>query len=198
MTLRKINTVLLVLIILINAYVLLTPFTPRLVYWWQNRDGHRQQALTAQLHATDAVTNRAQANTHPDGVVIPSMSLDQFIHEGPVSTTYRNLDQGVWRWPNGSTPDKGGNTVLLGHRFTYTHPKGVLYFMDKVRLGDEIGVWWSGKRYLYKVSSITTVPPTDTSILAPTTDSRLTIYTCTPLWKPVNRLVVVAKLEGES
>jgi sortase (surface protein transpeptidase) len=37
------------------------------------------------------------------------------------------------------------------------------------------------------------VPPDQTQIEAPTTDARLTIFTCTPLWLPKDRLVVVAE-----
>jgi sortase (surface protein transpeptidase) len=36
------------------------------------------------------------------------------------------------------------------------------------------------------------VSAADASIEVPTTDTRLTLYTCTPLWNPQNRLVVIA------
>ena len=52
--------------------------------------------------------------------------------------------------------------------------------------------------YRYKVESSRTVPDTAIQVEAPTKDARLTLYTCTPLWNPVNRLVVVAKPIMES
>lgn len=105
---------------------------------------------------------------------------------------YKILDRGIWRWPDSSTPDGGGNTVLLGHRFTYTNPRGVLYFLNKVQVGETIGINWNNSKCAYKVVHVQTVAPSDTIVTAPTTDPTLTIYTCTPLWHPVNRLVVTA------
>jgi sortase A len=122
------------------------------------------------------------------------MLLDQPILEG--RDTYAILNKGIWRWPASSTPDKGGNTVLLGHRFTYTNPRGVFYFLNKVKVGDEVGVVWQNTTYRYKVSGVKVVPPTDTSILNATEKPTLTLYTCTPLWWPKDRLVITAQLEN--
>ena len=98
----------------------------------------------------------------------------------------------------GRTPDRGGNTVLIGHRFTYTTPRGVFYYLNKVKLNDEIGLWWNNKEYLYRVSGIKEVKPTDTAVENATTQPQLTLFTCTPLWLPKDRLVVVAQLETKS
>jgi len=192
--LSTINNILLGLIIVVDLYVILAPMFPAAAFWWQSHHTHTRQALTARLHPAKQPATKP-ATVQPNHVIIPSMLLDQSILEGPVSQQYRILDQGIWRWPAGSTPDKGGNTVLIGHRFTYTNPRGVFYFLNKVVIGDEIGLFWANQEYLYKVSSITVVPPTQTSIEDATTDARLTIFTCTPLWLPKNRLVVVAELE---
>lgn len=123
------------------------------------------------------------------------MLLNQPVLEGPIAQQYKVLNNGIWRFPRSSTPDKGGNTVLIGHRFTYTNPRGVFYFLNKVKVNDEIGVWWNNKQYSYKVVNIAEVRPTDTAIEANTTNPELTLFTCTPLWLPKDRLVVVANLE---
>jgi len=196
MKLSRVNNVLLGLIILINGYVIVAPFMPVVTFWWDNRGGTKQKQLTAAVHPTKTQTNHSQALTpEPNHVIIPSMLLDQPILEGPVKDTYKILANGIWRWPDSSTPDKGSNTVLIGHRFTYTQPKGVFYYLNKVKIGDEIGVWWNNQLFDYKVNTITEVSPDDTAIENPTTDSRLTIFTCTPLWLPKDRLVVTAELE---
>lgn len=193
--LRRVNDMLLVSIILINGYVILTPFAPKLEFWWQSKHNHAQQKLTEQLQQAPPVPGPG-VTVAPHRLVVPSMLLDTPVLEGSLGNRYKVLNQGVWRWPLGSTPDKGGNTVLIGHRFTYTNPRGTLYFLDKVHLGDEIGVAWDGTAYRYKVTSVREVPPTETSIQDATPDAQITIYTCTPLWQPKHRLVVVAKLEG--
>src|SRR5699024_902953 len=94
-----------------------------------------------------------------------------------------------------STPDKGGNTVLVGHRFSYKDA-AVLYHLDKAKQDDPIVVAWDGKIYTYKVSESKIVKPTDIYVEAPSEDDRLTIYTCHPIWSVKERLVVVANLES--
>ncbi len=207
MSLRKVNNLLLVTVVAVNLYVIAVPFIPQLLFKFGQSQG-RQQELEDSLRtptksspttnpgtttptATAAASNPASQGNH---VVIPAMLLDQPIVED--TNTNRALDKGVWRWPGGSTPDKGGNTVLVGHRFTYTKPKGVFYFMDKLHQEDTVGIVWDGKTYIYKVTGTQVVPPTQTSILDPTEQPTLTMYTCTPLWLPKNRLVVTASLES--
>jgi len=190
MHLAKINNLLLAAIILVNGYVITAPLLPALLFSWHQHQGMGQQ-LQAAIHATPANT----ATSQPDHIVIPSMLLNQPIYEGPVSQTYKILARGIWRWPYSSTPDKGGNTVFIGHRFTYTDPRGVFYYLNKVRLGDEIGVFWQHKEYVYKVTNIHQVSPYDTAIEATTPNPEVTLFTCTPLWLPKDRLVVVADLE---
>jgi LPXTG-site transpeptidase (sortase) family protein len=184
----KINTGLLILILVINAYIVLVPLAPAVTFRVENHGGKQRQLL-------NKVHSRTTAG-QPNQVIVPSMLLDQPILEGPVSQAYPILDKGIWRWPRGSTPDKGGNTVLIGHRFTYTQPRGSLYFLNKVAVGNLLAVIWNNRTYTYKVTAIKTVSAHDTSIENNTSDARLTIFTCTPLWLPKQRLVVVANLEA--
>ncbi len=172
----------------------MAPLLPEIVFQQESHRG-KQQHLTHKIHAPKPAP---QTTPQPNQVIIPGMLLDQPILEGPVSQQYKTLDQGIWRWPKSSTPDKGGNTVLIGHRFTYTNPRGIFYFLNKLKTGDEIGVFWDGQKYLYKVVRVSEVPPTDTAIEDNTTQAELTLFTCTPLWLPKNRLVVVANLESHS
>ncbi len=123
------------------------------------------------------------------------MVLNQPVLEGSIQDQYSILNQGVWRWPAGSTPDKGGNTVLLAHRFSYTNPRGAFYFLNKLQIGDEIGLLGNQHHYIYRVDTINEVPPTETSIEDASTNAKLTLFTCTPLWLPKNHLVVTANLE---
>jgi LPXTG-site transpeptidase (sortase) family protein len=196
MRLSKVNNLLLLCIVLVNSYVILAPLIPTVIFAWQDHQG-KQQSLTRLLRSNaSATSNTAPTTEQPNSVVIPSMLLNKPILEGAVSHTYQILDQGIWRWPEGSTPDKGGNTILIGHRFTYTNPRGVFYYLNKVTIGDEIGIFWNNKEYLYRVVSVSQVVPSDTTIEDNTPNPELTIFTCTPLWLPRDRLVVVADLEG--
>ena len=140
MRLKVLNNVLVGLIIAVNGFVILAPFAPYLSFWLQDKGGSKQAGLTQAIHTpTPPAAVTQVANSGPDTVVIPKLLIDQPIVEGPVSRTRQNLDEGIWRWPKGSTPDKAGNTILLGHRFSYTKPQGILYFLNRLTTGDEIG-----------------------------------------------------------
>ena len=198
--LPRVNNVLLVLVILTNLYVISVPFIPQALFF-VNKHAGQQKELEEALKPGSPIpvaSGSATAGGQPsqgNRLIIPSMILDQTVVEG--TNMYRALDQGVWRWPGGSTPDKGGNTVMLAHRFTYTQPKGVFYFLDKVKAGDDIGIIWNDERYVYTVKQTKVVTPRQTEILSPTVTPTLTLYTCTPLWLPKNRLVVVAELKDD-
>jgi sortase A len=194
MSYKRANGVLLVLIVIVNGYIIAAPLWPKLAVWWQLQHTGIRQQLTTQIHQPLSPTSSAPATVNH--VVIPDMALNQPIYDGSVAATYKVLARGIWRWPRGSHPGQPGNSVLIGHRFTYTNPRGVFYALDKVRLGSEIAVYWNNHEYLYRVTSINVVPANDTAIEAQTSDTRLTLYTCTPLWHPINRLVVVATPEG--
>lgn len=191
--LSRVNTALLLMIILVNGFTIIAPLAPNLWFWWESHHSQRASQLTTQIHQSEPSSSNADKTPQQNRVIIPSMLLDQPIFEG--RDTYAVLAKGIWRWPDGSTSDKGGNTVLIGHRFTYTNPRGVFYFLNKVQIGNEIGLTWQGKNYLYKVVNTKTVQPSNTSILNQTKKPTLTLYTCTPLWWPKERLVVTAELE---
>ena len=191
---RKINLGLLAAIILINLYTIALPFLPSLGYWWKHRDAKAPPAIATVVKATTPSTD---APLPGNRLIIPRMDLNTEIVEGPERTWGANLRKGAWRLPFSTDPARGGNMVIAGHRFTYTESRSIFYYLDKLQIGDEIGISWEGKLYTYKVESSRTVPPTEVSVQQPTKDARLTLYTCTPIFNPVNRLVVVAKPVGE-
>lgn len=189
MKLARINTGLVILIVLINAYVVVVPFLPALFFHVQKNSSHAHQL--AQIVKDKPKANSIPADAHT--LIVPSMVLQADINEGP---TIRTLRAGLWRIPASSTPDKGSNTVIAAHRFTYTNPRGMFYHLDQVHVGDPIAMLWKGKKYNYTVSQSKEVPPTAVDVEAPSTQPELTLFTCTPLWNPKDRLVVVAQLES--
>ncbi len=191
MKLARVNTLLLVLIVLINGYVVLLPFAPQLAFWWQSRPSRNVQMHLRQK-ITPPITTKHVPLPVDNRLIIPSMQLDQPIIEG---LSEASLMKGPWRLPNTSTPDKGGNTVIAGHRFTYSNPHGTFYFLDKLHVDDTFGIYWHGTAYVYRVKTSEVVPPTQTSIEDATTQPQVTLFSCTPLWWPKNRLVVVGVLE---
>jgi sortase A len=184
-TLRQFNNGLSALVLILSAYIFLMPVLPAATWWTKH------EAPLISKPATIKTPPPQAPDTPPDhSLVIPSLAMQEIIHEGPNEAT---LSKGVWKLPRSSTPDKGGNTVMAGHRYTYSG-SGVFYHLDKVKDHDLIYVYWGGKRYTYDVDNVEEVPPTDVSVEAPSQDSILTVYTCTPLWSFKDRLVIQAKL----
>jgi sortase A len=190
-SLSRINTLLVVVIIAINTYLIAAPFYPQLQYWWKIHINHQQQKLEKIVHSSSDGRGHTSSTPIPAGewLVIPKLAMNTPIFEGP---TIYTANKGVWHRPQSSDPEHDSNTVLVGHRFTYTNPTGVFYNLDKLTVGDSIGLFWNGKKYTYTVSATKVVPPTDVDVEAPTSDTRLTLYTCTPLWSAKNRLVITA------
>lgn len=185
--LRQFNNLLTVMVVCLGLYLILAPLLPQLAFWVKDLSGQ-----------TNNITYSSNLNDNQGGkpipsenrLVIPQMDLDNEVNEGRYADT---LNKGVWHRPKTSTPDRGGNTVFVAHRFTYKSP-ATFYHLDKLKKDDVFAVFWNGKEYNYKVREIRTVNPSDVYIEDSTTDPILTLYTCTPMWTAKQRLVVISDL----
>lgn len=182
--LHIINWLLVAGIAIANGYVILTPFVPQVTY--------RVSVALAEPKALDTPEARREISRDYDHVVIPKLKLDEKIWFG---NNEKLVNKGVWHIPHSSTPDKGSNTVLVGHRFSYKDP-AVFYHLDKLGMDDRIVVAYQGRLYTYKVNDKRIVAPAEISVEAPTENDMLTLYTCNPLWSTRERLVVTAALEA--
>ncbi len=137
------------------------------------------------------VVEKQKAPTIPSDnrIVIPKIGVDNQIVEG---ADERSLYRGIWHLPTSSTPDRGGNTVLTGHRFQYLAGPRTLYLLDQMQIGDAIIVYWKGAEYDYVIKERRIVNPDAVEILANTDNPRLTLFTCTPLFSTKQRLVLIA------
>lgn len=181
-SLRRINVGLLLIIIAINGYVVVAPLMPRVNY-------EVKQRITKPVKV-DPEKPAVSIDRNKNHLVIPALQLDEPILDG---TNPSIVHQGIWRRPNTSTPEKGSNTVLVGHRFTYDGA-AVFYSLDKLAATNDVYVAYNQKIYHYRVEGFKIVPPTAVEVEEPTSDSILTLYTCTPLWSAKDRLVYSAKL----
>ena len=88
-----------------------------------------------------------------------------------------------------------GNTVITGHT------NSVFKTLDEAQSGDEIRLELSYGTYVYEISNIEIKSNTDDSILAPSEEQILTLYTYYPfdyIGNTPDRYVVTAKLiEGK-
>lgn len=166
-------------VISLAIYIVGTPFIPDMKY---------QISKTVQA-VSPAVEKKEEIVPAENRLIIPEIGVDAPILE---SESPAILDQGIWRRPNTSTPDLGGNMVLVGHRFMYTSGPTTFYLLPKMKVGDTITVYWKKTKYSYVVKNIEVVEPTAIEVEAPSSDTMLTLYTCTPLWNPTQRFVIKA------
>lgn len=186
-------------LILISLFLVLMPVLPQVPFYIRQLRGENVYIR----HEVGENGNLLSQDTNDDEnsipkvntLIIPAVGIDVPIVEGQTEDA---LNRGAWRRPNTSTPDKGGNTVITGHRFRYLPPSNLtFYHLDKVQVGDVIIIYWNQERFEYEVEDIFVVQPEQVEIESNTAEPRLTLYTCTPLWTAKQRLVIVAlPLEG--
>lgn len=107
------------------------------------------------------------------------------------------LGSGIGRHVTTGYPNKeGGNMVLSGHRwYPGDNPYSTIFAdLNLLQTGDKIVVLYQGSRYHYEVTEQKVVAATDISILEPTAEPMITLYTCTPKYTSLERLVYRARL----
>lgn len=107
------------------------------------------------------------------------------------------LQSGVVHYPGTSIPGESGNMAITGHSSYFPWDPGrfkdVFALLHEVVIGDKIVMYWEGKKYIYEITDIKVVLPSDISILKQTPESKLTLITCTPVGTNLKRLVVTAQ-----
>ncbi|MDN5372953.1 MAG: sortase [Carnobacterium sp.] len=101
------------------------------------------------------------------------------------------LLQGTGQYYGSVFPGETGNTVLVGHR------NSVFKTLGEAEIGDEIIMETSYGNYTYEIIETKITTGTDQSILAPTDEATLTVYTCYPfdyIGHSPDRYSVIAKL----
>jgi len=96
-----------------------------------------------------------------------------YVLEGAGKT---ELSRGPGHLSGTALPGDAGNCIIAGHRDTHFR------ILSKVELGDTISLESGGRRFEYRVTDRFVVKPSDTSTLAPTTNSSLTLVTCYPFY----------------
>ena len=112
--------------------------------------------------------------TPPLGIfTIKKLNINVPIYNG---TTEYYLNRGLGRIKGMAKMDEVGNLGISGHR------DGFFRVLKDIQIGDDIEIQTTRGIENYAVTSITIIPKSDISILAPTTDKTLTIVTCYPFY----------------
>jgi sortase A len=124
-------------------------------------------------------------------IEIPRVGVSAIVEEGESDST---LSESVGHIPGTPLPGVTGNVALAAHRDTYFRD------LEDIQEGDEIYFTTATAIFKYRVSDIRVVDPADVSVLAPSSDSRLTLITCYPFHYvgPAPKRFVVAAILDES
>lgn len=159
-----------------------------LFVWYSGRSA-QQDAQRA--WAEQAGQNQPQSgNPGMMRLYFPRLAEEQFVFEG---ATEKQLLAGPGRITTTALPGRPGNCIIAGHRDTHFR------FLRNIRKGDEIQVEQGGNRYLYRVTGIHIVEPSNRRLLKPEKDSVLTLVTCYPFFyvgPAPKRFIVRAELNG--
>lgn len=168
----------------------------------QSRQSARLDAMRAGLNAKlahsaanpdSALVARAVAKDSivpPLGrIEIPRVGVSAIVEDGEADST---LAESVGHVPGTALPGERGNSALAAHRDTYFRD------LEDIQDGDEIYFTTATAIFKYRVDNVSVVDPSDVSVLAASSDSRLTLITCYPFhyFGPApKRFVVTARLD---
>lgn len=124
------------------------------------------------------------------GVTAPIVFVNSIVE----SDIQEGLRSGVVHYAGTAEPGKVGNSFITGHSSNYWWEKGgfnyVFANLEKMAVGDQAKIYYNGNKYLYQISEIKVVEPTDLSVLDQTSKPTMTLMTCTPPGTSWKRLIV--------
>ena len=156
------------------------------------------QTINPKNNSTTQLISKTENKTTENRLYIPKIDINlPYAAGGP-----EVMEHGAWwRKPENGNPKDGGNFVLSAHRFIMgltpqqTLRKSPFYNIDKLAVGDEIIIDYEGVRYAYTIREKLSVKPEATEIEQRTTQSQLTLYSCTLGGANDGRDVLIANLK---
>jgi sortase A len=104
-------------------------------------------------------------------VVVPRLGVSVAILQG---TSSQILRLGAGHIEGTPLPGEAGNTGIAGHRDTFFRN------LESIRVDDEIQLHTATGLFVYKVAWVKVVVPENVGVLAPATESAVTLVTCYP------------------
>jgi sortase A len=139
-------------------------------------------------------------------VVIPKIGANEKVYpnvDPNNESEYLNiLKKGIAHAKGTAFPGMNGTTYLFAHSTDNFWDVGrynaVFYLLNKMQIGDDITIFFQGKRYDYTVNDTKIIDPTDTHYIAANLGQgeRLILQTCWPPGTSWKRLLVFAVPKG--
>jgi len=104
---------------------------------------------------------------------------------------WEQLKKGVGQHLGSVNPGEQGNLVLSAHNDIF----GELFrHLDRLKPGDEIRVMTNTQEFVYIVTGLKIVEPTDVSVMGPTEKPTITLISCYPYLIDSQRIVIFGEL----
>lgn len=136
------------------------------------------------------------------GIVIPKIGVNSKVIPNVDPNIPREfslaLKKGVAHAAGSALPsDEEGIIFIFGHSTDYpwnvSRYNAIFYQIKDLEIGDEINLFYQGKRYFYKVTEKRIVGAKDTSFLSNQSGKVLILQTCWPPGTTKERLLIFAK-----
>lgn len=150
---------------------------------------HTETKAQEPISTTFTYTESHEQSVHlPVRIIIPRVQIDIPIAPAELINGYWQVFEDSAGFGLGSgLPDSNGNTVIFAHA-----REGLFKNLELLTPGDSVTILTDKTWYRFNVETITLVHPNDTYVVAPTTDRRLTLFTCSGFFDE-KRLVVTAR-----
>ncbi len=164
------------------------------------------QTASSSFGALGAFTSTQITPVSTDfGIVIPKINANSKvipnIDPNNVDQYTRALSEGVAEAQGSTPPGQNGNLYIFSHSvdapWEIAQYNAVFYLLRNMEAGDEVDIFYQGRRYEYTVFDKQITDPSNVSLLEARYDKPvLTLQTCDPPGFLNNRLIVRAKLVG--
>jgi len=156
-------------------------------YFFYQRYNPLRLSFSISDYRAQGITDSASM---PVEIIIPAIKLDlPVIPARLVKNSWETTDKGVSYLTSSPIPGNKGNSILYGHDWS-----NILGPITKLKTGQVIEVRFvAGAVRKFAINTISLVSPDQASILAPSADARITLYTCAGFWDS-KRFVVTAVL----
>lgn len=191
---NRIITIGVILVLLFILY-LLWAYYPLIKFKLEGEDFTNETIEWETSLADELQVNSGELKNIPDEnmLVIPRIGVKTKILEGD-SLNVLNEEEGVWREPQTSLPERGSNMVIAGHRRQFLPPNtATFYLLPELRKNDYIIVYWNKQEYKYRVIASFETSRYDSDVYEKTHNTTITLYTCTPLDTATKRWVIKAE-----
>ena len=140
------------------------------------------------------------------GIVIPKINANAKVIDnvdpGNESDYLAALKEGVAHAAGTVYPGQAGNTYLFAHSvgnfWEVNQWNAVFYLLKELTPGDEVDLFYQGRRYIYIVYDKKIAEPGDTQYLyTQSSYPMVTLQTCWPPGTTLKRLLVFGRLKGQ-